>query len=104
MNTSDNKWYKLFFFSGGNVFLGGMLVCLILSSVLGAMTPMKIADLSKYYGDKELYYQTLKSLGTLFIGVYFNRVFYQYCTNRYIFKLMGEARTKCFENWLMLTI
>lgn len=100
MNISNNKWSKFFFFKGSEVLFVGIILCLILSTVLGAFTPIKIAELSKYYSDEKLFYGVLNELALLFLFVYVNRVIYQLIINKYIQLLMQETRGACFEKWL----
>lgn len=100
MNISNNKWFRFFFFSGAHLYLVGVLICLVISSTLGALTPIKIAELSKYYSDKNMYYQSIYFLAYIFGGVYFNRVIYQLLINKYIKLLMHRARSTCYDHWL----
>ncbi|MBC97930.1 MAG: hypothetical protein CME63_09285 [Halobacteriovoraceae bacterium] len=100
MNTSNNKWSKFFVFNGGNILLVVVGICLILSSVLGALTPQKVAELADNYKDKDLFYNSLWNLSYLFIGVYLNRVVYQLSINKYVQLLMQNVRSLCYDKWL----
>jgi len=75
-------------------------VCLVISSFLGAMTPLKMRDLAANYEDKNLYYGSIWQLFAIFMGVYFNRVFYQLGLNKYMQLLMQNTRAICYEKWL----
>ncbi len=100
MSTSNNKWSKFFFFIGGNPLLIVVGICLIGSSILGALTPQKIADLAQNYKDETLFYKSLWSLAYLFAGIYINRVIYQLAVNKYVQLLMQNVRSLCYDKWL----
>lgn len=100
MSTSNSKWSKFFLFNGGVTFLAIVAICLIVSSVLGALTPLKITSLAENYHDKEKFYSTLWSLGYLFVGIYVNRVIYQLTINKYVLMLMQNVRSLCYDKWL----
>ncbi len=100
MSISNNKWSKFFFFNGGKLFLVIVAVCLVISSILGALTPQKIADLAENYKDKGAFYGSLWSLGYLFVGIYLNRVIYQLTINKYVQLLMQNVRSLCYDKWL----
>lgn len=100
MTTSSNRWSSYFFFEGGRRFLFVVLLCLLGSAFMGALTPQKISELAKNYAVKEDFYNTLWSLTAIFVGVYINRVFYQLSVNKYIQLLMQNTRSHCYEKWL----
>lgn len=100
MSTSNNKWSKFFFFNGGKVFLVIVSICLVISSILGALTPQKVAALAENYSDKDSFYSSLYSLGLLFAGIYINRVIYQLTINKYVQLLMQNVRSLCYDKWL----
>lgn len=74
--------------------------CLIVSSFLGAMTPLKMRDLAANYESRDLYYTSIWQLFMIFMGVYLNRVFYQLGLNKYLQLLMQNTRSICYEKWL----
>lgn len=100
MSTLKPKWSNYLLFSGSNKFLIGIIVCLIISSVLGAFIPSLIAKLSRVYSDAELFYQTLWSLSFLFVGIYLNRIIYQLTISNYVYQLMQYVRELCFKKWI----
>ncbi|MEC7276648.1 MAG: ABC transporter ATP-binding protein [Bdellovibrionota bacterium] len=100
MNTLSSRWSSYFLFEGGRRFLVAVLLCLIGSSVLGALTPKMISKLAESYSVESDFYTSLKQLAFLFGGVYLNRVFYQLSINKYIQQLMQNTRSICFEKWL----
>jgi ATP-binding cassette subfamily B protein len=100
MNISNNKWFSFFLFENSRAYIIGLILCLIMSAVLGSLTPMMISDLSRNYADSAAYYQSVWDLGILFVAVYFNRVVYQLCINKYIQMLMQDIRTKCYDKWV----
>ncbi len=100
MNISNNKWFSFFLFENSKPFIIGLFICLIVSAGLGSLTPMMISNLSRNYAEEAAYYQSIWNLGFLFIAVYFNRVFYQLCINKYIQLLMQEIRAKCYDKWI----
>lgn len=77
-----------------------VFVCLVISSILGALTPQMISELSRTYSVEADFYQSMYNLGYLFLGVYVNRVFYQLSINKYIQMLMQNTRATCYEKWL----
>jgi ABC-type multidrug transport system fused ATPase/permease subunit len=100
MSTLKTKWSKFFFFPGGKKFLFVVGICLLVSSFLGAMTPLKMRELAANYENKDLYYSSLWNLFAIFMGVYLNRVFYQLGLNKYMQLLMQNTRSICYEKWL----
>jgi ABC-type multidrug transport system fused ATPase/permease subunit len=100
MNTSKNKWYSLFFFEGSKFMLALVLVCLVISAILGVMTPKLIANLSFNYADNDLFHKSLIALLINFISVYVNRVVYQLAVNKYVRLLIQFARTQTYGRWL----
>lgn len=100
MSISRNRLFNFFFYPGSKAFLVGIFICLIVSSILGAVTPLKIAQLSKFYETESLYYRTIYYLAFIFGGVYINRVIYQLFINKYIQLLMNHTRGTCYEHWL----
>ncbi len=59
-----------------------------------------MAALAENYSDKELFYNSLFSLGLLFVGIYVNRVVYQLTINKYVQMLMQNVRSLCYDKWL----
>lgn len=100
MNTSKNKWFELFFFEGSKLMLVMVLVCLIISAVLGIMTPKLVANLSFNYADDALFKASLVALLINFVAVYINRVIYQLAVNKYVRLLIQYARTQTYGRWL----
>lgn len=100
MNTSKNKWYKLFFFQEGNNILVLLIACLIVSAFLGAMTPKLIADLSRNFDSDFDFKISLKALLINFIAVYINRVIYQLSVNKYVRMMIQYARTQTYQKWI----
>ena len=76
------------------------MVCFIITSILGALTPQMISNLSRTYKSEFEFYQSLWALGYLFLGVYLNRVVYQLSINKYVQLLMQNSRLSCYEKWL----
>ena len=100
MATSKTKWSSFFLFKGSWPYLVVIGICLMASSTLGALTPLKIAELAKVYSDKDAFYAVMKTLAFLFGGVYINRALYQFGINKYVCLLMQNARSDCYEKWL----
>lgn len=103
MNISKNKWYELFFFDGAKIVLVILLVCLLISSWLGALTPHLIANLSSTYEDDKLFQSSLIFLLINFMGTYLNRVVYQLTVNKYIRLLIQYARRETYTRWIKHT-
>lgn len=100
MNTSKNKWYKLFFFKGSATMVSLLLLCLIVSAFLGSKTPALITDLSRNFHSDLLFSSALVALFINFISVYVNRVIYQLAVNKYVRMLIQYARTETYDRWL----
>ncbi|MCP4911700.1 MAG: ABC transporter ATP-binding protein [Oligoflexia bacterium] len=100
MSTSKTKWYNYFLFEGGHLFLALIFICLIISSALGLFVPEQIANLSRHYEVEAKFFETLKILGAIFVGVYLNRVVYQITVSTYMVRLMQNVRTLCYSRWL----
>lgn len=100
MNTSKNKWYKLFFFEGSKTMIIMLFICLAISSYLGARTPGLISDLSRNYHDNILFQSSVIALLVNFLSVYINRVIYQLAVNKYVRLLIQFARTETYGRWL----
>ncbi|WP_198295919.1 ABC transporter ATP-binding protein [Bacteriovorax sp. Seq25_V] len=78
-----------------------MVLCLIISSALGAALPLYMSDLSVHYGDKELFLYTLKVLAVIFTVTFLNRSFYNIVINGYVVGLVQFVRSYCYEKWLL---
>ena len=78
-----------------------IIICLIISSVLGVMTPRYMNELYASYDKSELFDSVFRTLAYIFIGEYFVRVFYQMTVNRYIEVMVTDVRGICFEKWLL---
>ena len=77
-----------------------LLLCLIVSSFLGAKTPSLITDLSRNFHSEELFLGSIIALLINFISVYVNRVIYQLAVNKYVRMLIQYARTQTYGRWL----
>lgn len=101
MSTSKTKWFSFFLFPGSIKHIVIVLVCLLGSTVLGALTPRFMADLARTYSESELFFNSIRNLFYLFIAVYVNRALYQLFVNRYVKDLAQYSRSECFEKWLL---
>ena len=100
MNTFKNKWSNLFHFKGSLPMLGLVVLCLVLSSYLGILTPKLIAQLPKSYQDFSAFEKALGALLFNFILVYINRVAYQLAVNKYVRMLIQQARHQTYSRWI----
>jgi len=101
MLTSKTKWSRFFYFQGIWYLASAIIFCLILSSVLGALTPRLIGDLAKNYDDTALYYDSIYLLLFLFVGAYLNRGLYQLAVNKFVKLLVQNVRTETYQKWLL---
>ncbi len=101
MNTSKIKWSNFLAFKGAYLLLAFIGLCLIISAALGSFVPSMIADLSASYDQEELFFQSIKNLFYLFLGVYFNRALYQLGINKFVKLLVQNVRSWCYEKWLL---
>lgn len=100
MNISRNKWFKFFVFKGSRRILALVILCLIVSAVLGSMTPRLITDLAKNYHETNAFHASIIALMINFCSVYLNRVIYQLAVNKYVRMLIQYARTETYGRWL----
>ena len=80
--------------------LGLVILCLVLSSYLGVLTPKLIAELPKTYQDFSAFEKALGALLLNFILVYINRVAYQLAINKYVRMLIQHARHQTYSRWI----
>ncbi len=101
MNTSQIRWFEIFKFKGIGPLMLVILICLVISALLGSQVPGLIAELSRTYDDLDLFKQSLINLSIVFFGVYFNRALYQVGVNKFIQLLVRRVRNFCYEKWLL---
>ena len=100
MNISSNKWFKFFVFKGSRFILTVVVLCLVVSAILGTITPRLITDLAASYSDQLKFEAAIFALLFNFVGVYVNRVIYQLAVNKYVRMLIQYARTETYGRWL----
>ena len=100
MNISSNKWFKFFVFKGSRFILTVVVLCLVVSAILGTITPRLITDLAASYSDQIKFEAAIYALLFNFVGVYVNRVIYQLAVNKYVRMLIQFARTETYGRWL----
>jgi ATP-binding cassette subfamily B multidrug efflux pump len=100
MSTLKTNWQKIFLFKGIKPLAVFVFVTLVISAVLGALVPIGIKQLGDAYSDKTQFYEQLKYLLFLFIGIYVNRVIYQFGVIKFVKLLMNNARNVCYRSWL----
>jgi ATP-binding cassette subfamily B protein len=101
MNILKNRWFKLLFFKEVYLPLYLMVMGLGVSIFLGIQIPQRTADLYKSFdGDFDSFKKTISILMIIFLGEYFNRIVYQISTDKYIQKLIFNARSECYEKWI----
>lgn len=100
MSTSKNKWYSFFIFKGSRYVLALLILCLLISSYLGAKTPSLITGLAKNYDSDDFFVTSLWALFFNFLFVYLNRVVFQLSVNKYVRLLMQYARSETYGRWL----
>ncbi len=101
MNIFKNKWFSFLFFSSAKVPLAFMLVGLGISIYLGNQIPVRTAELySSFQQEGNLFSSAVFTLFIIFCLEYVNRVMYQIATDKYIQKLINNARNSCYEKWM----
>ena len=100
MNISNNKWFKFFVFKGSRLILTVVVLCLVVSAILGTITPKLVTDLAASYSDEIKFEAAIFALLFNFVGVYLNRVIYQLAVNKYVRMLIQYARTETYGRWL----
>ncbi|MFG1501468.1 ABC transporter ATP-binding protein [Halobacteriovorax sp. XZX-3] len=100
MSTLENNSSKFLVYKGSGKYLLSMVVCLIISSALGAALPQLIAKLTANYEVEEVYRQTLGIMTFIFLATALNRAVYNLIINRYVVGLVQFVRTHCYGKWL----
>jgi ATP-binding cassette, subfamily B, multidrug efflux pump len=100
LNFSRPKWFKYFFSKNTILTFMPIILCLILSSLIGMKIPVIIMDVFQSIGDEDLYWANLKSLLYIFIIEYFIRVVYQVFVNWYVKIVVGNVRFDVFSRWI----
>jgi ABC-type multidrug transport system fused ATPase/permease subunit len=100
MNISKNKWFKFFVFKGARLILVLVALCLVVSAILGSITPKLVTNLAQTYSDETAFSAAIISLLINFLLVYGNRVIYQLAVNKYVRMLIQFARTETYDRWL----
>lgn len=101
MSTLKSKWYSYFIFEGSSKYILSIFICLIVTSILGALLPIEMSALSVNYGYKDAYLLKLKILAIIFILTFINRSIYNIIVNRYVVALIQHVRVYCYERWLL---
>ncbi|OUR96576.1 hypothetical protein A9Q84_09515 [Halobacteriovorax marinus] len=101
MSTSKIKWSKIFYFDGSGAIALIILICLLGSATLGALVPTLISKLAQSYDEEVIFYESIKQLLFLFMGVYVNRSIYQLAVNKYVKLLAQNVRSWCYEKWIL---
>ena len=98
--SSNTSYLKIFYFNRVRPYVWGVLLCLVFSSFLGQRIPKIVFSLSKNYGDRALYEETIWELFGLMVGIFFSRSFYQLFLNKYMQLIIENIRNICFSKWL----
>ena len=67
MRISKNSWYNFLFYKGSSPHVIGVVLCLIISAYLGALTPRMISSLAENYEVEHLFYESIRNLAFLFV-------------------------------------
>ena len=100
MNTLKNKWYSFFFAKKLIPLLFVIASCLGLAAWLGSLVPSAISDLFETYNDEKLFFESVKMVLFIYIGEYFNRILYNFCTTVYVRDALLKTRQYCYGRWL----
>ncbi len=101
MSILKSSSSKFLFYEGSRKYLIGMILCLIISSVLGGALPQFIVRLTSSYENEPVYRQTLLILTVIFLGGLVNRAVYNLVINHYVVGLVQFVRTHCYSKWLL---
>ncbi len=77
-----------------------MIMCLIISSILGALVPIYMNRLTTSYDSTNDFYQVLRVLALIFVATFINRGFYNLVINKYVVELIQSIRSYCYSKWL----
>ena len=91
---------SMFFFKEVYWLFALSFLCMIATSYLGHLTPKVIYQLSANFNQKDLFNETLLSLGLILIGVFISRLIYQLLINKYVMLVLENIRTVCYSSWL----
>ncbi|MBT3235946.1 MAG: ABC transporter ATP-binding protein [Bdellovibrionales bacterium] len=101
MNISNIRWHNFFAFRGAKQLFLLLALCLVISSIMGALTPRFIAELSQNYSVEKSFYQSMWNLLYLFIATYINRTIFQLTSNKLIQLMVDHVRYHCYRKWLL---
>jgi len=101
MNTSKSNLSRFILYKGSTKYIGFMLICLVVSSLLGAALPQLMAKLTSAYDDKIVFLKTLEYLAVVFVLTFVNRSTYNIIINKYVVGLVQYVRSDCYEKWLL---
>jgi ATP-binding cassette subfamily B protein len=101
MSILKSNLSKFFFFPAVWPILALILLCLGMSSFLGLRIPELLIKFPRHYGDKEIFFETMKIFSFYLFGVYLTRSIYQLCLNKYIKSVIAETRNLVFQKWLL---
>jgi ATP-binding cassette subfamily B protein len=101
MNTFKNNWSNYFLPVRGKKMFFPIILCLIVTAVMGYHVPQKIQKIFQSYGNPDLFFRELLFFVLIFIVIYITRVFYGLLTTKYVQYLMEEIRERCFRTWLL---
>lgn len=100
MNISKNNWYKLLIVEKSYFLLFSIILFLLLSAVLGYITPISISKLFDSYEQGSEFNYWITVLIAIFGAEYVNRVLYQTSVNFYLRRLLFSLRNKCYSSWI----
>ncbi|EQC51641.1 ABC transporter, ATP-binding protein [Bacteriovorax sp. DB6_IX] len=101
MSTSKSNLSRFILYKGSFKYVGLMLICLVISSLLGAALPQLMAKLTSAYDNKVEFLKTLEYLAVVFVFTFVNRSSYNIIINKYVVGLVQFVRSDCYEKWLL---
>lgn len=101
MNISKNKLSRFTSFKHAKINLLLIAIGPLFASILGIKIPIFIGAIARNFDHDEKFYASLWHLGTLFVLIYFNRMFFQLMINFYVKNLISYIRKICYESWIV---
>lgn len=101
MRSLKNSWSNYLYLKDQKIIIVLVLISLVISSVLGIMTPRLISELYNSYKDGGDTVGAIWNLAYLFLAEYFISLIYQISVNRYVQKLLSHIRSMSYRKWML---
>lgn len=101
MSTLKNSWFKYLYLKDRKILISLIVLMILLSSILGYLTPIAMANLYEAIEKNKDFYYHLYFLTGILASEYFAYVIYQASIGKYVQHLLMSLRGNSFTNWIM---